>query len=286
MRVAHKSEVPLEFPRAWIEFVDPNDEENIFRCDLTWLTSRWNCIWGSGCHGIYKTQPDVGCCTLGAHFSDKDDHKRVKKYVEMLDETTWQFYAEGTKKGWTEKEDGQLKTRVYKGACIFHNRPGFAGGAGCALHKLAMDRGQEPLETKPDVCWQLPIKRDFTWVKHEDGSKNLVITIGEYDRRGWGPGGHDLDWYCTGSTEAHNAVKPVYETYRPELIELMSQEAYDILVTHCKAHESALAAAMSVARKAGLAEAAKGASAKKVRRAVEVTIAPFAPHPADPLPEV
>ena len=30
-----------------------------------------------------------------------------------------------------------------------------------------------------------------------------MVSIGEYDRRGWGPGGHDLDWYCSGNTEAH-----------------------------------------------------------------------------------
>src|ERR1051326_5655500 len=26
-------------------------------------------------------------------------------------------------------------------------------------------------------------------------------TITEYDRRGWGPGGHDFHWYCSGNTE-------------------------------------------------------------------------------------
>ena len=47
-------------------------------------------------------------------------------------------------------------------ACIFHNRPDFpAGGYGCALHGLALAEGVEPLEPKPDVCWQLPIRRQF-----------------------------------------------------------------------------------------------------------------------------
>jgi GNAT superfamily N-acetyltransferase len=31
------------------------------------------------------------------------------------------------------------------GACIFLNRPGFPGGAGCALHTLALREGREPL---------------------------------------------------------------------------------------------------------------------------------------------
>ena len=66
-------------------FVDPADEEQVFRCDLTWLTSAYMCIFGQGCPGIYAERPDDGCCTLGAHFSDEDDEKRVRKFVKLLD---------------------------------------------------------------------------------------------------------------------------------------------------------------------------------------------------------
>ena len=104
-------EVPLDFPRAWVEFPDPADDEQLFRCDLTWLTSSWTCIFGNGCQGIYADQPpEVGCCTLGAHFSDKDDERRVKAFVKQLTPETWQHYDP---KKWTEKdEDGARKTRV------------------------------------------------------------------------------------------------------------------------------------------------------------------------------
>jgi hypothetical protein len=151
-------EVPLDFPRAWIEFPDPADDEQAFRADLTWLTSNWSCIFGNGCQGIYADQPaGVGCCTLGAHFSDKADEKRVKGFVKELTPETWEHYDP---KNWTEKdEEGERKTRVVDGACIFANRPGFAGGEGCALHGLALRTGRHFLETKPDVCWQLPIRR-------------------------------------------------------------------------------------------------------------------------------
>ena len=50
--------------------VDPDDADQIFRCDLTWLTSRWKCIFGEGCRGLYADRPHDGCCTLGAHFAD------------------------------------------------------------------------------------------------------------------------------------------------------------------------------------------------------------------------
>ena len=236
-------EVDLDFPRAWVEFVNPADPDEVMRCDLTWLTSSWTCVFGGGCPGIYRTAPDVGCCALGAHFADKDDEKRVATYVGRLDPSLWQLHpGRGARTSdWVEKdEEGARKTRVVEvdgqEACIFHNRPGFAGGAGCALHLLALREGLEPLRTKPDVCWQLPIRRTFRDVERTDGTTYLEVTITEYDRRGWGPGGHDLDWYCSGNTEAHVSPEPVFITNAAELIELMGRPAYDELARHCEAH--------------------------------------------------
>ena len=232
-------EIDLVFPRAFVEFADPEDSAQVFKCDLTWLTSRWMCIFGQGCRGIYAGRPDDGCCTLGAHFSDADDEKRVRKFVKLLDREHWQFFDAGTRSrnAWVDTDDeGDRKTAVHEGACIFLNRPGFPAGEGCALHALALRIDRHPLETKPDVCWQLPIRRTFREVELPDGTEYTEVTIGEYDRRGWGPGGHDLDWYCSGNTEAHVADEPVYLSNGPELVELMGQAAYDELVQHCEAH--------------------------------------------------
>ena len=239
-KVLNVPEVALDFPRAWVEFTDPEDADQVFRIDLTWLTSRWNCIFGAGCPGIFNEQPDAGCCVLGAHFADKADEKRVRRWVKKLTPDDWQLLDEGSKNGWIERdEDGDRKTRVVDGACIFHNRPGFAGGTGCALHKHALRVGVHPLETKPDVCWQLPIRRLYRDVELPDGTSYTEVTVTEYDRRGWGPGGHDFDWYCTGNTEAHGAQEPVYISNGPELIELMGKGAYDELTRHCEAHIAA-----------------------------------------------
>lgn len=252
-----EDEVGLDFPRAWVEFPDPADDEQIFRCDLTWLTSRWNCIFGSGCEGIQAGRASDGCCTLGAHFSDDDDEKRVAGHVDRLTPELWQFHdvaaQGGAKGGWAEvNEDGDRQTRRHQGACVFLNRPGFAAGAGCALHLLALREGREPLETKPDVCWQLPIRRTYDWIERPDDTRVLQISIGEYDRRGWGPGGHDLHWWCTGARSAHGAGDPVYVSYRAELTELMGTQGYAALVELC---EQRLA-----------------------------SLLPMAPHPADPAP--
>jgi len=237
-------EVDLTFPRAWVEFENPADAGEVMRCDLTWLTSLYSCIFGQGCHGIYRTSPDMGCCTLGAHFSDEDDERRVAAFVGRLTPEQWELKPGGRDPAaddWVESdEEGERKTRVVTAggqqACVLFNRPGFAGGTGCALHILAMSEGAEPLTTKPDVCWQLPIRRTFREVERPDGTTYTEVSIGEYDRRGWGPGGHDLDWYCTGDPEAHGAAEPVYVANAAELTELMGAEAYAELVRHCDEH--------------------------------------------------
>ncbi|QWC86105.1 hypothetical protein KLP28_05145 [Nocardioidaceae bacterium] len=230
-------EVNPVFPRAWVEFDDPADASQRLRCDLTWLTSAYTCIFGAGCEGIYASRPDVGCCALGAHFADEADEERVAASVAELTAEDWQHRDVGVREGWVRTdEDGDRATAVVDGACVFANRPGFAGGAGCALHALALRTGREPLETKPDVCWQLPIRRDFREVEPADGEAYTEVTITEYQRRDWGPGGHEFDWYCTGNTEAHVAPEPLYLTHAAELTELMGAQAYAVLVDLADAH--------------------------------------------------
>ncbi len=229
------TEVELGFPRSFVEFANPDDESERFRCDLTWLTSRWTCIFGAGCPGIYATSPDAGCCTLGAHFSDEDDLARVGAVVERLDPTEWELHDVGRRDGWTERDgEGEIKTRTVDGACIFHNSRGVPGGHGCALHAHALATGVEPHATKPDVCWQLPLRREFREVDPGDGRTYTEVTIGEYTRAGWGPGGADLDWYCSSNTDAHVGPAPVYLSQRAELTALMGESAYAILADHCE----------------------------------------------------
>lgn len=248
-------EIPLDSARQWVEFPDPEGPagqteekpaKTVYRADLTWLTSSWTCIFGQGCHGIYSERPEDGCCTLGAHFADRDDEKRVEEHARRLTPQQWQLMPKGwdadapKRSHWTEKDpDGARKTKVVDGACVFLNRRGFnpggyADGGGCALHLLALTEGRDPLETKPDVCWQLPIRRSYRTVERPDGSEYNEVSIAEYDRRGWGPGGHDLDWYCTGNAEAHVGREPVYKSLRNELVELIGLPAYEVLARHCE----------------------------------------------------
>src|SRR6185312_5060177 len=92
-------ETPLDFPREWIEFADPADESHWVRADLTWLCSRWTCIFGRGCHGTVAGQASTGCCNHGAFFSDRADEKRVRRYAQELTPDIWQFYDEARASG-------------------------------------------------------------------------------------------------------------------------------------------------------------------------------------------
>jgi hypothetical protein len=229
-----RPEVAPDFPRDWVEFVDPADAAHLVRADLTWLLSSWTCVYGRGCQGVIEGRADDGCCSHGAFWADDEDEERVTAFAQQLKKKDWQHADTGRRQGISELDELEgepaHRTRTVDGACVFLNRPGFAGGDGCALHALALRTGRHPLETKPDVCWQLPVRRTQDWVDRPDESRVLVTSIGEFDRRGWGPGGADLHWWCTSSPDAHVAAEPLYVTYGPELAALVGQPAYDELV--------------------------------------------------------
>jgi hypothetical protein len=230
-------EVDADFPREWVEFVDPADAGQVVRADLTWLLSSWTCVYGRGCQGVVDGRPDDGCCSHGAFWSDEADEARVVRAAAQLRSTEWQHAAVGRREGVSEDDELEgepaRRTRTVDGACVFLNRPGSAAGQGCALHVLALRTGRHPLETKPDVCWQLPVRRTQEEVTRPDESTVLVTSLGEFDRRGWGPGGAELHWWCTGSPAAHVGREPLYLSYAAELQALVGRAAYDELVRLC-----------------------------------------------------
>ena len=225
-------EVDLAFPREWLDVPDQAGLARVYRCDLTWLTSRWNCIYGRGCPGTRRAHQ--GCCTVGAHWSGSEDRERVEACARRLPSELWQFRPTGRAEGVTvpDGEDPDGRTRRVEGACIFLNRAGFPAGPGCALHLLAIREGKQPLETKPDVCWQIPLRVSYS-LEQAAGTATLIVTIGEYDRAAWGPGGASMNWWCSGSTDAHTAPLPLYLTYANELTALIGLENYTELARAC-----------------------------------------------------
>jgi hypothetical protein len=222
---------PPDDAREWVSFEDPG-EERTWIFDVTFLTSNWTCIYGNGCQGVLtEPTPELvhGCCSYGAHLIDKKDARRVEKAAARLTDEQWQFRSKGTKDGIIKKnKEGELVTRVVKGACIFLNRTDFPTGPGCALHQAAVAGGQNPLELKPEVCWQLPLRREDEVA--DDG--HVVSTIRQWDRRHWGAGGQQFAWWCTESPEAFVGSRPVYVEMEAELTEMVGSEPYRLLVEY------------------------------------------------------
>jgi hypothetical protein len=226
----------LNSTREWVSFDDP-DEHRTWVFDVTFLTSNWACIFGAGCQGVLTadaSELEQGCCSYGAHFTGPRDVKRVKQAAATLTDDQWQFRKQGLARGVTKKgPDGETVSRLVKDACIFLNRPGFKAGAGCALHLAALQRGERPLDLKPEVCWQLPLRREDA--EGEDG--HVTSTITEWKRRNWGEGGFEFHWWCTEAREAFKGHAPVYRTLREELTELVGKRIYARVADYLDARE-------------------------------------------------
>ncbi|HEY1281909.1 MAG TPA: hypothetical protein VGF22_19660, partial [Acidimicrobiales bacterium] len=166
----------------YLSFEDPQDQRTwVF--DVTFLLSSWTCIYGRGCQGVLTgpaPEREEGCCSYGAHFIDDEDVATVEAAADRLTDEQWQHRRKGRRGGIhrTDK-DGTRITRLVDGACIFLNRPGFAGGAGCALHRGALDAGERFMDWKPDVCWQLPLRLD----EHTAEQGHVTSTLREWKRR-------------------------------------------------------------------------------------------------------
>jgi len=230
------AKVPAE-SHEWVSFEDP-EEERTWMFDVTFLLSGWECIFGRGCQGVLTgPAPELvqGCCSYGAHFTDSADVARVRAAARTLTDDEWQFAKIGRRQGVVEKEaDGTKITRIVDEACVFLNRPGFPAGAGCALHQAAMKRGLPPLDMKPDVCWQLPLRREDV----TDATGRVVSMVGEWERRHWGEGGSEFHWWCTEAPEAFGSKKPVFETMRDELTAMVGKKVYARLAAYLRERPS------------------------------------------------
>jgi hypothetical protein len=216
--------------REWVTFDDPEEEGRVWQIDVTFLCSSWDCIFGAGCQGVFTApapEREQGCCSYGAHFSDKADRDRVVRLAKDLPDDLWQYARIGRKKGVTAmvgSDDGEpeWRTRLVDDACIFLNRPGWASGAGCALHQWGMRTGTHHSVLKPEVCWQLPLRR----IDEEQDDGTVVSRLTEFGREGWGEGGDDFAWWCTEAPEAFVNARPVYRSLESELRIMLGDRLY------------------------------------------------------------
>jgi hypothetical protein len=228
------AEHPVEGTHEWVSFPD-DEHDTTWLFDVTFLESNWTCIYGRGCHGVLTgpaAELEEGCCSYGAHFTGAADRRRVEKAASRLKAAEWQFISIAKKRNGPVRRDksGDTVTRLTDGACIFLNRPGFAGGPGCALHSAALARGERPLDWKPDVCWQIPLHRQ----EERSQSGHLTVTIRQWDRADWGAGGSEFHWWCTQSPEAFIGSRPVHEELREELAELVTPSVHEKLDSYLR----------------------------------------------------
>jgi hypothetical protein len=210
-------------------------ERRRWEVDVTFLTSSWRCLFGQGCQGVLtEPAPELihGCCSYGAHASDTKDRRHTEAMAKKLTADDWQFRQRGLQHGvWKKIGKDEWRTRLVDGACVFLNRPGFPTGPGCALHQYAMRTGRHFSETKPTVCWQLPLRsydRD-----EDDGSITSVLT--EFSRDGWGEGGEEFAWWCTEAPEAFTGAEPIYKTMEAELRLMLGDGIYEELAKYLDA---------------------------------------------------
>jgi len=219
--------------REWVSFADP-EEHRTWVFDVTFLRSNYRCIFGAGCKGVLNadaTNLEQGCCSYGAHFVDEADVANIVKHFVRLRPRHMQFHAEAVAAGFLDsghEDDGTeaTVTRMVDDACIFLNRPGSPQGAGCALHVAALEAGERPLDWKPNVCWQVPIRLEHS----TDENGHVTSRLRDWKRRDWGKGGEEFHWWCTETSDAYVGDKPVYVTARDEITELVGPPIYDLLV--------------------------------------------------------
>jgi hypothetical protein len=238
---------------AYVEILQPG---TVWRFERDFLESNWTCLFGKGCKGILDvdaTESNQGCCSLGAHFGDGPagtaEAMNVDAYAAMLTPEQFQYHqlahataiasaspdGDGTDdSGGDGDVDGahgifgdraRTHTRVVDGACIFLNRPGFAGGEGCALHIAALECDESPTEWKPSVCWQLPLRVDW----QELDADTEVATVRRWTRTDWGDHGRTMAWCCTeraDGAEAYCGDEPVVDSMADSLTALAGAEVY------------------------------------------------------------
>jgi hypothetical protein len=212
--------------------------------DLTFMLSNYRCIWGCGCPDIRLQGTARGCCTDGVEIyqgdgdtAGREDLKKIRGRVRQLSDEDWQnrrvALGRGGRDAWGKarfKRDS-VHTRLYRGACIFHNRADHPAGAGCALHIAALRRDENPIDWKPRTCWQTPLFFDLD-------EQTKTTTVRACRTIDWGGEGI-IDWWCTEHQAAFSADQPVYVTMEAELRRVCGASVYDELAAYCRARQTA-----------------------------------------------
>ena len=154
------------------------------------LTSNWTCIWGRGCKGILDVPAEdlnQGCCSIGAELADPEEAMTVSALAATLGPGDRSSTTRRSMPTTCSATPRRTNTKVVDGACIFLNRPGFAGGEGCALHLAALRRRR--VADRVEAVGVLAVADQGRLGGSDDGTE--IATVRGWARRDWGDDGDD-----------------------------------------------------------------------------------------------
>jgi hypothetical protein len=231
----------LMLTRETVTFRDGNGWSWEF--DLTFMLSNYRCIWGRGCPDTRLERSARGCCVDGVEIyrGDRDrpgreDLKKIRGRVRQLTDEDWQnrrvALARGGHEPWGKArfKSDSVRTRVYRGACIFHNGLDHLDGPGCALHVAALRTAENAMDWKPRICWQVPLFFDID-------DKTKTTTVRACRTVDWGGEG-----YLTGGAPSiRTRSTPINRCASPwsaELRRACGDAVYGELAAYCQARRN------------------------------------------------
>jgi hypothetical protein len=206
--------------KRWVEVpIKHEGDVTAIMVDIDFLLSGYGCIWGNGCKGIHNDGDGLtGCCSLGVEVQSNEVSK-LKDLVSQLTSENWENHGKKWLrwKRYGKKFHRNTTLRPDKKGCVFSNSKDFSGGAGCALHIAALERGESYIGTKPEVCWAIPLRLTFT-----DDPDAFWLT--GHNRNDWGGEVDFPKWWCVSddSPEPWAHDSPFYHRYHEELLGVFS----------------------------------------------------------------
>ena len=150
-------------------------------------------------------------------------------------------------RGWflASRSGKPYKTRKVGSLCIFGNRTGGAAGkSGCAFHHLAARQGKHHTETKPFICWSVPL--NFSQEEPEEPGGRETTIVSAFTADAWGGTDDDeeadgrghLGWWCIDTPDAYRGARPVYQSMEHELRKGMGDAAYERMAELLDGHRA------------------------------------------------
>ena len=178
-------EVDLVFPRAWVEFVNPDDDDrgDALRPDLADLALRVH-LRARLRRASTPTPPTSAAARSARTSPTTPTRSGSRASSTRLTPEQWQLHPErrasaarglGRDRRRGRAQDAHRRGRRPAGLHLpqphrLRARGSAPAAPAARCTALALEIGLDPLETKPDVCWQLPLRRTFRDVERHDGT--------------------------------------------------------------------------------------------------------------------